>query len=1012
LRGPSEQSTESIRLGALALLREAVEGFSLHPFFSILDADANPPALPFAHQAELLLRVAFRRPVRILVGDEIGLGKTVEAILITKLLERRDGARRILVLVPRILLEQWRSELKRFGVSTSVLTRKDIPVLARHGFREGWYLASIDLVKRREHMRVVANADWDVVIVDEAHRVGRVGQGRAVTQRYELVEELAKVPSRSIILLSATPHRGHAADYISRLKLIDPYLEGEKELDDSNFYRLTRDVIVVRRTKLDVNEVYERREVFKRARFVARVVSATKEEGEFSEELLGFLRDKLLSYYNYIGEEPGPLPLLLAVVAKRASSSPYAAMKTLERMIWRRAAVVSGRAVAPAEAGALEETRSIVEAYLGLGFEDYGEAEELGDRYGAGEPDEVLNWFTEECSALLEERDVEALKRLLNLAKIIVERGDSRLKSVLALVRDHLERGDKVVIFTEFKDTAGYVHEKLKEAGFDAALVTSGGVVIPRWKEYKEPTIEDLKQHLERGYVKLVVSTDVASEGLNLQAANVIVNYEPTWSPIKLEQRLGRVWRLGQRREVTSYTLFLATRCDRDVLEVLYRKLLAWGRTLQESRVPIGEEVVIDMMSEEGATTVPLDAAKGTPRYSEYKALLTYLRGGREALKSYVDSIISALESLRRSLETVGLTRRLHVARIGKLLSEVLGDFSGDNADRVLRALFMATARLSGKAVEEKGGRVFVGTYRLDNMRDFYGATRSLLSSAGDAGRPIYLLSSAQVEGLKELHLFKVTLYFGRSPVYSETMGVGLGEGSAELRLLRGRKLLEVLVEALQLEKALLLTHEYSVAGELLQKMRTRSKEVLNLVVRSATDELLRYMKELEERGLSAPHKDWEPRDLGAFSDECRYLGAVIFASPPKPGVDVTPSPATVEEVEREAMRVAMEYERASGRVPDDVSRLEHYDIRSRDPRTGEVRFIEVKGKSGLGFEVELTETEFEVAREKGERYWLYIVYGIGTGSPRLLAIRDPVNNIVWREISTKKYRLQAGVAS
>ena len=1009
MQRPSGFSTESTRVQALRLLSRIIKGYEFHPFFFILNTRADPPILPFAHQTELVFRLAFRKPMRILVGDEIGLGKTIEAILAVKLLEKRDGVRRVLLLVPRILVEQWRSELKRFGIHAKVIERKNISILAQQGFPEGWYIASIDLVKREEHKPKITSIDWDVVIVDEAHRVGKTKSGqKRITQRYELVEELAKVTNRNIILLSATPHRGHATDYISRLKLVDPYLIGEKELDNDSFYRLTRDSIVIRRTKMDVNDVYEHRRIFKNARFVARVISATREETEFNELLFRFLRDKLLKYYGYIGEEPKAIPLLLALIAKRASSSPYAAMRTLERMLHRRSLVVEGKAPSLVDAGKLdEEAESIVEAYLGLGFEDYSE---IGGSEEAVEPDEPINRFVEKCGTLLEEQDLEVVERLFNLARSIAEHSDSRLKGVFKLIQEHLDKGDKIVVFTEYKDTARYIYEKLKKDMPDVisatALITSNGIIIPGWRENRRPSIEDLKRYLRLGRIKLIISTDVASEGLNLQVANIIINYEPTWSPIKVEQRLGRVWRLGQEKEVTSYMLFLAIRSDKDVLDVLYKKLLAWGRSLQESRVAIGEEVVIDMMAEEGSTTIPIDVTRGTPRYSEYKALLTYIHEGRSGLEHYVQSIISALASLKRDLERVGLTRRNIAFKIERLLSDVLGDFRGSNIDRLLIELFIVTAALGGRRIRIDGDRVFVGTFKLNNIYDFYSSAVSLLPDTGSLDKPVYLVSSAQLEGLKELHLFKIIIFFKDRPVYSETVGVGVKADSIEL--LRGRRLLDVIIKALSPSKLISSVQEFYISDELLQAFKARaSKIVLNRVVLTAVKELVDYVSKLEGIGLSAVHQDWEPRDLSVYSDASEYLGAIIFTPPSEAGAGGAVPPVRVKEVEEAAMRLAMEYEKRSGRIPEDVSMREHFDILSRDPSTGEVRFIEVKGKSGLNIEIELTETEFNVAREKGDKYWLYIVYGIGAGKPRLLAVRDPVNNMKWREVSVRRYRFK-----
>lgn len=1011
MQGPFGSSTESTRRQALNLLKKVLEGYELHPFFFVLNtnlnAKADPPVLPVAHQTELLFRLAFRRPVRVLVGDEIGLGKTVEAMLAVKLLERRDGVRRVLVLVPRILVEQWRSELKRLGIRAKVVEKESLqslPALAQQGFPEGWYVASIDLVKRKEHRPKIASVDWDVVIVDEAHRVGRIGSGRrSATLRYELVEDLARAANRNIILLSATPHRGNAADYISRLKLVDPYLVGdEKRLDDDSFYKLTRNSVVVRRTKADVNEIYERRQVFKNARFVAKVLGATPEEEKFSELLFRFLRDILLKYYEYTEKGPKALPLLLAIIARRASSSPYAAMLTLERMLRTRSRAVEGKAPS-FDAGKLDEkAESIVETHLGPGFEDYDEAVE---------PDAVINEFAEKCGVLLEEQDLKAVEQLFGLAKTIKERGDSRLKGVLGLVREHLAKGDKVVVFTEYKDTAEYIYEKLKEERpsvvKETALITSKKTVIPGWGERERPSIEDLKEYLRRGEVKLVISTDVASEGLNLQVANVVINYEPTWSPVKVEQRLGRVWRLGQEKDVTGYTLFLATGSDKDVLEVLYHKLLLWGRALQFSRAPIGEEVVIDMMAKEGSTTIPIDEAKGTPKYSEYEALLSYIHHGRDGLERYVQGIVSSLKSLKENLERVGLTRKTDEFKREKLLSDVLGDFRGDGVERVLRELFVVTARLAGLNVEVKGDKVFAGEFMPKNIYDFYSSTVSLLSNAGSPGEPVYLVSPAQVEGLKELHLFKVTIFLKGKAVYSETVGVQVKFGSVEL--LRGRKLLDVIVKALSPSPNVWSIQEYYANKQELQKFVERAKTtVLREVARAAAGELIEYVSELEKSNFSALHQNWEPRDLSTYRSEAEHLGTIFFTKSSKASAGEAVPPIEVEKVEEEAMRLAMEYERESGRLPEDVSMREHFDILSRDPETGEVvRFIEVKGKSGLDLEIELTEPEFKVAKEKGEKYWLYIVREIGTGKPRLLAVQDPVNNVKWIEVCIKRYRFR-----
>lgn len=1020
LQGPLESSIESTNIHALNLLSRVLEGFSLHPFFFILNLNLknhiDPPVHPFAHQLELLYRLALRKPIRILIADEIGLGKTIEAVLVTKLLEEKDGVKRILLLVPRILVEQWKSELKRFGIHAKVIERKNISRLGSQGFHDGWYIASIDLVKRDEHRQFINRVDWDVIVVDEAHRVGRVGVGqRSITQRYELVEELASNTSRNIILLTATPHRGNALDYNSRLKLVDPYLIGEKELDNDFFYKLTRDSIVVRRTKMDVNRVYERREVFKSARFIARVIGATEEEIRFNELLFEFLRDKLERYYEYLGDEPRAIHLLLALVAKRASSSPYAAMRTLEKMLRRRSLVLEGKATTLLEASKLdEEAESIVEAYLGVGFEDYSE---IGDLEEAVEPDEVLNEFVEKCSVLLEDQDVEKLKRLLDLSKTIIEKGDSRLQGVFKLIQEHNSKGDKIVVFTEYKDTAEYIYNKLKEELPEVfnttALVTSNRIIIPGWRGREEPSIEDLKRYLRLGHVKLIISTDVASEGLNLQAANIIVNYEPTWSPIKIEQRLGRVWRLGQEREVVSYTVFLATKSDRDVLEVLYKKLLAWGRSLQESRVAIGEEVEIDMRTEEGYTTIPVEEARATPKYSEFKALLEYIRGGRDGLEKYVQSIINALKSLKDDLERIGLSRRNIEFKIERLLRDVLGDFRGSEIENTMRELLLLVAKLKGFNPMVDENKVFVGGYIVDDLNGYYRAVISLLQESIKVNEPVYIVSSMHLEDLKELHLFKTTILFKDKPVYSESVGVGIRSDSTTV-LIRGRKLLDIIIRALSPNHILGVAKTYNTRD--LQYLMLKAKtNVINTIVREAVYELITYITHTENRGFARKHDNWEPRDTTQYSEKSEYLGAIIFtqsiANIPILGeiekareiLEVAaeyekrleePPEDIKRKVEEIAVEIVMKVEREEGRIPRRMPEYMPYDIESIDPNTGEIRIIEVKGHSSTQVHAELTENEYKVAEREKDRYWLYIVYDIKTRTPKILRFQNPLETM------------------
>ncbi len=1004
-------------LAALQLAREVLEGFRYHPYFFVLrQSGASEAIYPYAHQLELLAYLTPRYPTRALVGDEIGLGKTVEAILIAKYLREVGLAKRVLVLVPRVLVEQWVGELKRFGfAATEVrrIERSTIGNLKMLGFPEGVYVASIDLVKRREYKDLIMGISWDILIVDEAHRVGKVG-GRE-TQRFELVSALAgKTPH--VILLSATPHRGKADDYIERVKLLDPSLNASpKELDVPDFYKLINGVLVFRRTKLDVNEIYEKRPVFTKAKFKARTVEASDLERRFHDKLIELLRKILLDYYRRKGEEPKALSLLLVLIAKRASSSPRAALVTLDRIIGRRSTelrILAGEREVDAEA--LEkEAEEIVDEILGYGgFEDAGEALEEGK---AEEIDDVVNNFAEKCSHILEEKDKEALRELHKLASAIVGEGDSRLKAVVNLVQEHLRQKDKVVIFTEFKDTAEYIYNELKSRLQDRlrgriALVSSTAVIPPESAapaKGKKYTIEDVKRWLSEDKVDVIMSTDVASEGLNLQKANVIIHYEPPWSPIKIVQRIGRVWRLGQTRDVTSYTLLLTVESDLRALEVLYAKLLAWYISGIEKTVPIGEELEIDLLGRQTAggsdlaVLVPMQDEKGrTVQFSEYRAWLEFIKGGGKALEEYINTILGMLKKLKSLAERVKAESGDRAVKVKHLLDETLGGLYGEKAEAALREIAISLARLKGLEVKIAERKMFLGQYAVDSRgaSDLFKAIEDMLKDAPD-GRPPIVVARASQADFHEISLYKVEAYMGKRPFYSEVVGIARGKAGSQ-RVVTGVELLALLSKAL--EGTVGVVHEMSGPDP---------REGAGLASSAVSNKLLRLITPFSsyldrtEKLFKAKHVDWAPRSAANISVSSRYIGKILFYGEDEGGRVSPPPPIAVEEVERRAMEVAMDYERRAGRVPEDVSRYEHYDIRSVDPKTGDVRYIEVKGRAGADLKIELTEAEFEVAKRLGDKYWLYIVFNIGE-SPQLLAIRNPVENVRWREVGIKRYRL------
>ncbi|MEZ0345347.1 MAG: DUF3883 domain-containing protein [Infirmifilum sp.] len=973
---------------AVELAREVL---SIHrrynPIFRAALERANPAVEPFLHQLEFLSRTSLRFPLRAFVADEIGLGKTVTAILAMKRLMDLGLAKRVLILVPRILVKQWVGELERFYVNPQRIERGNFRTLAERGFPEGVYIASMDLVKRQYYFDKIAGVGWDLVIVDEAHRVG-YSPGKKPTYRYRLAAQLASDRRRGLLLLSATPHRGDPRDYLSRMRLLDPLLvRDDKALDNPRFYAYSRNVLVFRRTKLDVNNVYEGRKVFPDCRVIAAVVPATEEEKDFHHRLIRFLRTKILDYHKMAGSEPKALGLLNALIFKRASSSPYAAVKTMEVILARRAEALGSRGLDTRKfEKVLSERGRLAGAVLGLGFEEF-ESEK--------DPDSVVEDFAAACSALLTERDVDELRHLVSLAKRCMER-DSRLEAVSRIAEQHVQAGEKVLVFTEFKDTARYVKSALADR-----LGRDRVDVLTSEEAASEERLTEIRRWLEREGGRVLVATDVASEGLNLQVANVLVNYEPPWSPVKLEQRIGRVWRLGQKREVKVYTVFLAVESDKDVLDVLYAKLVAMGRALGKmEKPPVGEEaLILDLWQRPQMPPVVVRRGEKLSRVSEYTLRREYLAGGREALGKLVDAIVQTIQQLQEALEKVGGSSRPSREEVERFMREAVGFASAQEAEgavaRLLRALEGRTDEVVSKdgqpSVRSPGGT-------LVPVSRTWSALSAFLAGEGKLRNPVYVIAGGDSE--REVHVHEVQIRLRDGPVvYSEVVGV-----DEEGRVVRGAELLNLIAEAL--EREILEANEFSMDG------RDDWAPLKNFTVK-LIDYLLKDFKSyrLALANLRPGQSRDEEPSMKFDKGEDRLLAVIRFTGEGGLRAEAEVSLEEKRRLEEEAMRFALEYERRHGREPVDVSQSEHYDIYSVDRRTGEERFIEVKGHRGPSLLAELTEDEYRVAQQLRDRYWLYVVVNVGTGSPQLVAIQDPLSKMRVEVRGTVRFLLKPGGA-
>jgi len=510
-------------------------------------ATHHPGLQPLPHQIVALERALATNPVRLLFADEVGLGKTIEAALVLTELKARGRARRILVVAPKGVQLQWISELDLlFGERFVLVGPGGVPVDAGINPWTSFdqVVCSLDSIKplrvRRgwtpERVRefnqgrfaAVVSAGWDLVVIDEAHHVGGSNDDVA---RHRLAVELASAVTH-VLLLSATPHSGKSDSFARLLGLLDDRFVHGLALSRENVAPL-----VVRSDKRATTD-NRGRPLFQPRTTRLRVVpyGARKIEQQLYEAVTDYVRH---GYQRAKAEKRPAVGFLVLLMQRLASSSTSAVHSALRR---RQGAIV--------EQG----------TQLQL-FPDG--AEEWGDLTG----EEQVEAFQHALGAAWGDELAE-VELLIELAQRAEASGiDAKARDLLILL-DELAVNEanpsiKAVIFTEFTKTQNMLLELFESAGI-AAVAINGSLGI-----HERAVVQgDFRER-----ARVLVSTDAGGEGVNLQFAHVVVNYDLPWSPSKIEQRIGRVDRIGQSAPVKAINLAMEQSIDARVLEVLEFKL-------------------------------------------------------------------------------------------------------------------------------------------------------------------------------------------------------------------------------------------------------------------------------------------------------------------------------------------------------------------------------------------------------------------------------------------------------
>ena len=503
--------------------------------FGISDGNADP--LP--HQLDTIWKIASTPGrIRFLIADEPGGGKTVVGSKILQELWLQRDATRVLIVVPAMLKQQWKSELKKFINMDSKIISGDPNRRENPWLDDGILITSADYAKRPEQTRMLQQTKYDLIIVDEAHNFN--ADNKNISKKYKLGELLEKI-TKHMIFLTATPHRGKSENFRLLLKLLEPDLFADKHMDESDIYG-QKEKIFIRHMKnemiyMDGNDLFLGRSVIS-VKYEMSDVETTMYE-KVSEYVRVYYKLSLDQNKNKI------YSFALLMIQKRMASSTHALLETLKRRHAKLLEQQAGRNSEP-------DDSILDDDYDFMTDEDKEKVEDM-----------ALNIVISQTPAELQ-KEIDEISILIEMAQDTINTNlDKKLEKLIELINNL--NGDKLLIFSEYRDTLDYLHKHLKTIMPDYKIARIDGM-MPMWKREEE-------QRSFRDKCQIMLATDAAREGINLQFCHRMVNYDLPWSPIALEQRMGRLHRYHQKNEVVISNMLAANTMEGKVLEKLFEKI-------------------------------------------------------------------------------------------------------------------------------------------------------------------------------------------------------------------------------------------------------------------------------------------------------------------------------------------------------------------------------------------------------------------------------------------------------
>jgi SNF2 family DNA or RNA helicase len=1042
--------------------------YEYDPYFSLSIARVDP--LP--HQLEAVYDYFLKLPrIRFLLADDPGAGKTIMAGLLLKELKARGLVKRTLIVTPANLTFQWQREMKDKFREPFEIVNSDI-LRANYG-QNPWQerdqlITSISWVSRIDDARdSLLRSRWDLVIVDEAHRMAAYAEDRK-TLAYRLGEALSGMTDH-LLLMTATPHKGDPENFCLFLSLLDrdvygniQSLEQAMRQNEAPFYLRRIKEALVTFPDPDTGEI---RKLFTKREVHTAEFQLDGDELDFYDQLTRYVEDQSILAFREDSARGRAVGFTMAMLQRRMASTVYAVRRSLERMCDRREKIL-----ADPEA----YRRDQIDRRLPDDFEDLPEEEQqeiiaqLEDVVASADP-----------AALRDE--IARLTKLIDQAKLLEQRQiESKLTRLRTVLQDNGFFADpkkKLLIFTEHKDSLDFLAGdgrdsrplgKLREWGL-AVTVIHGSMKIgdrdmPGSRIYAEREFRETCQ--------VLVATEAAGEGINLQFCSEMINYDIPWNPVRLEQRIGRIHRYGQTKDCVIFNFVATNTREGRVLQRLLTRLA-------EIRKELGTDQVFDVVGEVFPANLleKLFREMYARRMDEHEVQTRIVRDVDPArFRAITDSALEGLA--KRALNLSAIVGRSVEAKERRLVPEAIEDFFVEASPVVGLSTRPVTAdshiyRIGrmprhlvplGDKLEARYGRLGREYARLCFDKVWLAKEPTL--EWVTPGHPLFeVVREAILEQVQEalrhgalfydlnrtepsvLDVFAASIKDGRGHTLHRRLFVVETPATGPMVLRQPTLFHEItpasgkrtsspgesarpalpdsprperqLVETFLIEHALqpwlgevqaqrlaeierVAKHVEISLNALIDRQQHQLAEYLNRQIEGHTvaglDGLIvqaeQHLDDLNNR-LEHRRREIEMERHATIADIVHLGRAVVVPHPERLAPDLAPM-VRDEEVERRAIEVAWAHEEARGFAVEDVQEQNRgFDLISRrahpeDPKTFvEVRFIEVKGRGGVG-EVFLSANEYRAAERLKHDYWLYAVFNCAK-SPELNSVQDPV---------------------